>query len=30
LKALENNEIAPTRYKSYYNIINGLEDEENN
>jgi ribosome biogenesis GTPase len=30
LKALENNELAPTRYKSYFNIINGLEDEENN
>jgi ribosome biogenesis GTPase / thiamine phosphate phosphatase len=30
LQALENDEIAPTRYKSYYNIINGLEDEENN
>ncbi len=27
LKALENNEIAPTRYESYINMINGLEDE---
>ena len=27
LKALENNELAPTRYESYFNMINGLEDE---
>jgi len=27
LQALENNELAPTRYESYFNIINGIEDE---
>ncbi len=27
LEALEKNELAPTRYESYFNMINGLEDE---
>jgi ribosome biogenesis GTPase / thiamine phosphate phosphatase len=27
LQAVENNELAPTRYESYFNIINGIEDE---
>ena len=27
LQALENNELAPTRYQSYINMLNGLEDE---
>lgn len=28
LKALENHEIAPTRYRSYLNSINGTEDDD--
>ena len=28
LEALENHEIAPTRYRSYINMINGTEDDE--
>jgi len=27
LKALENGDISPTRYKSYINILKGLDDE---
>ena len=27
LEALENNEIAPTRYQSYTNMLNGIDDE---
>ena len=27
LQALENNEIAPTRYQSYTNMLNGIDDE---